>query len=710
MDSLRGQLAVGVQWDTEVSSVDSGEQRVCQVYCAAVPVAYAPGTTTDQWEPLARLVLRGCYESTLLVAALKAVERGAREKVYLTLVGGGVFGNDEQWIVDAIKDSITSLESKFDRRLPIDIIIMAAPRLLAMLFASSASCSDDLVDGRHLGAGSKWFEDTFGFSERAGGSNMHATVHRNVELHKRTDGVLELRSKPLGKRYEVGRFDTPSLAELRSATSKNRPPEIPGVRPPHKEITIQNIVADVRDLHRDPANDGAVFQVASQFNCLEMPGMNTTPEEGITNYIHDHTQGPACALECAPGTLFRNYFVKVMNNGTAGVIDVCDVKSGAGLGQYDKKQLDGLQGLGEALDNRRNRYWTMKNGGSVADLKKRLEGLSKSTIDELTTKITVGVQKDTQVSSVSDRVQKVTQVYCSALPVGYFPNTSSADWEPFARLVLNSLYESTLLVAEREAQRRGRTKVFLTHVGGGVFGNDQKWIVDAIEKAVWSVFLRGNSGKLDVYIVNYNSVPRIYEELVDRLILSLQPRFRIPSVGDSLNLWSNTRGKALQESYDHFIQRPEAFPQHVAALHPLITSVREERERLGYPQEGLKADRECLTLQFRVVFAVASNRTGKDCSHVRVASTKQTCLQEFYQLITTAAKMKLKHRQMVEDPIIRWVLREREENLVIIPLEALAPGEALLRAPPFKVLAPQRAKHWTNLIREVMSSGRPPSL
>ncbi|KAF4737033.1 hypothetical protein FOZ62_026796 [Perkinsus olseni] len=577
IDDLRGQLAVGVQWDTEVSSVDSGEQRVCQVYCAAVPVAYAPGTTTDQWEPFARLVLRGCYESTLLVAALKAIERGTREKVYLTLVGGGVFGNDEQWIVDAIRESITSLGSKFDRHFPVDIIIlivmlstncvtdglaitiffhrwkdlrfsvsilgllgrvsspyMVAPRLPAMLFASSAFCSDDRVDGRHLGAGSKWFEDTFGFSERAGGSNMHATVHRNVKLHKRSDGVLELRSKPLRKRYEVGSFTTPSLAELRSAVSQNRAPETPGVRP-YKQITIQNIVADVRELHRDPANDGAVFQVASQFNCLEMPGMNTTPEEGITNYNHDHTQGPACALECAPGTLFRNYFVKVMNNGTAGEIDVSDVdKSAAGLGQYDKKQLDGLQGLGEALDNRRNRYWTMKNGyatpsqrGSLADLKKRLEGLSKSTIDELTTKITVGVQKDTQVSSVSDRVQKVTQVYCSALPVGYFPNTSPADWEPFARMVLNSLYESTLLVAEREAQRTGRTKVFLTHVGGGVFGNDQRWIVDAIEKAVFSASLWGSwTAKLDVYIVNYKSVPRIYEQLVERLIPSLEGRFR----------------------------------------------------------------------------------------------------------------------------------------------------------------------------------------
>lgn len=33
---------------------------------------------------------------------------------------------------------------------------------------------------------------------------------------------------------------------------------------------------------------------------------------------------------------------------------------------------------------------------------------------------------------------------------------------------------------------------------------------------------------------------------------------------------------------------------------------------------------------------------------------------------------------MVEDPVMRWVLREKEENLVIIPLEVLAPGEALL--------------------------------
>ncbi len=48
-----------------------------------------------------------------------------------------------------------------------------------------------------------------------------------------------------------------------------------------------------------------------QFNCLEFPSPDSTPEHGVTAYMHDHTQGPACALACAAGTVVRNYFVPV---------------------------------------------------------------------------------------------------------------------------------------------------------------------------------------------------------------------------------------------------------------------------------------------------------------------------------------------------------------------------------------------------------------
>lgn len=88
----------------------------------------------------------------------------------------------------------------------------------------------------------------------------------------------------------------------------------------------------------------------------------------------------------------------------------------------------------------------------------------------------------------------VSQVYASALPVGYSPHSAS-DWEPFARLVLEAAYEATLLAAALTPERR----VFLTLLGGGVFGNRMEWIVDAIQRAVKQTQRLG----LDIRIVSY---------------------------------------------------------------------------------------------------------------------------------------------------------------------------------------------------------------
>ena len=35
---------------------------------------------------------------------------------------------------------------------------------------------------------------------------------------------------------------------------------------------------------------------------------HTVPEDGVTIYSADPTQGPACALACAAGSVYRNYF------------------------------------------------------------------------------------------------------------------------------------------------------------------------------------------------------------------------------------------------------------------------------------------------------------------------------------------------------------------------------------------------------------------
>jgi hypothetical protein len=61
------------------------------------------------------------------------------------------------------------------------------------------------------------------------------------------------------------------------------------------------VTGDVWRMHLLPENAGALFQLASQFNLLEMTGPEVPRENGVvTIYQHDHTQGPACAIRRNP--------------------------------------------------------------------------------------------------------------------------------------------------------------------------------------------------------------------------------------------------------------------------------------------------------------------------------------------------------------------------------------------------------------------------
>ena len=110
------------------------------------------------------------------------------------------------------------------------------------------------------------------------------------------------------------------------------------------------MTGDVRQMHQSPENAGALFQVASQFNLLEMTGPAVSPEDGVTRYQHDRTQGPACAIAAGAATIYRNYFAPV---------DGRD-------GQTADRQFDGLADLGEALGEALNKpveaLWKMQNG------------------------------------------------------------------------------------------------------------------------------------------------------------------------------------------------------------------------------------------------------------------------------------------------------------------------------------------------------------
>jgi hypothetical protein len=231
-------------------------------------------------------------------------------------------------------------------------------------------------------------------------------------------------------------------------------------------------------MHRTPENAGALFQVASQFNLLEMVGPDVTPEDGVTRYQHDHTQGPACAIAAGAATIYRNYFAPI----------------GGEAGQTAKRQLDGLADLGAALSTALScsvaELWQMKNGYALctpAGLKRignYLLGLDGNTLNLLRGKLRIGLHSDVEVTDTDQSKRTAaSQAFCSALPVAY-SNVPAASWAPFARFVLEAAYEATVLSGFLNAARGRSNRVLLTSVGGGAFGNHESWINDAIIRAL----------------------------------------------------------------------------------------------------------------------------------------------------------------------------------------------------------------------------------
>ncbi|MBX3637883.1 MAG: hypothetical protein KF683_21125 [Rubrivivax sp.] len=321
-----------------------------------------------------------------------------------------------------------------------------------------------------------WFHALTGFEE---------TDHAGTRARLAVEGG-ELVVPGTGRRYGIGELELVSLRELRERM--NRAPAPTG-RP-----TVRVVRGDVRRMHAQPEYRGALFQVASQFNLLEMVAPHVTPEHGVTGYENDATQGPACAIAAGAATLYRNYLVPV----------------GGQPGQTRDRQLDGLADLGSALAQTLDvpvaDLWTMRNGyalcseSGLAAIAAHLRGLDEAGRDDLRSRLRIGVHWQVEVTdgTVTPR-PKVSQAFCSALPVAY-TGIPRQRWAPFARLVLEAAYEATLLAAALHPARGGTNIVALTRLGGGAFGNDADWIDDAIARAL----AVAEGFDLEVHVVSFD--------------------------------------------------------------------------------------------------------------------------------------------------------------------------------------------------------------
>lgn len=332
-----------------------------------------------------------------------------------------------------------------------------------------------------------WFDELTGCTETT------ANVARLLQYR---DGMLHCQSN--GATYQVGQLTAPSLADLRKNIALASTENV--------KLQLSEKIADVQSLHRDPANAGALFQVASQFNLLEMTSPDVSPEQGVSGYQYDKTQGPACAIACGAGTIYRNYFVQINES----------------RGQTADRQLNMISDLGDYLASQMNmpvsELWRMRNGyllpstkglDAIADY---LNALNENALDTLRSLLRIGLQSNTQVT-LQGSEHCVSQAYCSALPVAY-SDLPVAVWQPFAQLVLDAAYEATFTAAVINQKNTGNPRLFLTLLGGGVFGNRIEWIINAIKRSCM-LYQQSN---LEAFIVSYGrSKPEVRE-----LIKSLQ--------------------------------------------------------------------------------------------------------------------------------------------------------------------------------------------
>jgi hypothetical protein len=124
-----------------------------------------------------------------------------------------------------------------------------------------------------------WFHRLTGFRE---------TGYHETRAKLSVEGE-QLVSNVSGRRFGIGRLDLVKLETLRCRVQTGA----------SNRTRLDWVEGDVRAMHAALEFKGALFQVASQFNLLEMPGPQVTPEDGVTNYRFDKTQSPACARQLA---------------------------------------------------------------------------------------------------------------------------------------------------------------------------------------------------------------------------------------------------------------------------------------------------------------------------------------------------------------------------------------------------------------------------
>jgi hypothetical protein len=279
-----------------------------------------------------------------------------------------------------------------------------------------------------------------------------------------------------GRRYRAGRFSTPAIGELEARLRERCAGAAPAGQLTFSVLLGLNELTDIGTLQAAAA-PGSLFQVASQFNCLESPGPHLTP---IANYVTDSTQGPRASVSAFPGTFLRHYSAP----DPGGHVFV----------QTARRQINLL---GDAVANDVARvesgYLQAQGVGDRAALQTSLERDFGH--------IRVGVHDDVEVvfgtnwgGPVPPDAPAIAQVFTSTMALGGYSFGAGPGFEDCCILLLRAAYLGTIL----SALDLRKSNVVLTLIGGGAFGNSARWIWDATQ---WAIDRASECAPSDLHVV-----------------------------------------------------------------------------------------------------------------------------------------------------------------------------------------------------------------
>lgn len=366
-----------------------------------------------------------------------------------------------------------------------------------LINTSGAVHSDNnkmVIDRKNL------FTKVFGFSEAHG---LDPVANGSIMISHEGDNLI-LTPKAgnfAGKPLCCGAFKTYSIKELREMANAQMQtcPLTTAGKGTFSAILYYNLTSrcfDVEALQAAPANRDAVFQVASNFNALEtIHADQDFEQQALIDYIHDHTQGPAASLSALPGLVLRRYLLHY--NPTLPFNT---------WGQTVDNQVNFLHALPtNVLTMSRAGYAKLAPNGWLRS--------RPMPTAELYEQIQVGVHTDVQVTAgkelgndqqllIADQEQHINQVFTAAFDMAntnhqFRTEPTACSW---AQSIIDAAYEGTIL----SAIAHGKKRVFLTMVGGGVFGNKTTWPSKAMMR-MHNIIIKSGLEVVLIWRTNYRS-------------------------------------------------------------------------------------------------------------------------------------------------------------------------------------------------------------